>query len=359
MTAPAISQLGTDFWVPNFDVKVGGKPVDRKTIRDILSVSFRDSLKGIDSFELVVNNWDEERRILKYSDGDLFSPGQKVELKLGYRDKELVPVLIGEITSLTPRFPAGGVPAMSVGGLSILHRLRKEPQSAVYEDKTETEIAKEVAGRLGIRIETKERVGSGSKPVPYVVQHSEQDITFLMKRARETGYELTVFETADGEPSLYYAPPQDADEIPFKLTWGGSLLSFNPRLTTAKQVGSVTVRAWNPTAKKMIEAKAERTGADEPFSDAFNERREIISDTPVRNEAQAKQLAEAALTSIQQQYITASGSTVGLPELRTGRKVQIDGLGERFSGEYFITATTHTLGDGGYKTSFESRREAS
>ncbi len=55
--------------------------------------------------------------------------------------------------------------------------------------------------------------------------------------------------------------------------------------------------------------------------------------------------------------VKGSGSTVGLPDLRAGTVVHVDGLGERFSGRYFITSTTHTIGDGGYATQFECRRE--
>ena len=55
--------------------------------------------------------------------------------------------------------------------------------------------------------------------------------------------------------------------------------------------------------------------------------------------------------------VKVSGSTVGLPNLRAGSVVEIDGLGSRFSGRYFITATTHSIGDSGYTTQFECRRE--
>ena len=55
--------------------------------------------------------------------------------------------------------------------------------------------------------------------------------------------------------------------------------------------------------------------------------------------------------------VKASGTCVGLPDLRAGRRVRIAGLGARFSGEYFITDTTHTINDSGYITKFNGRRE--
>jgi hypothetical protein len=55
------------------------------------------------------------------------------------------------------------------------------------------------------------------------------------------------------------------------------------------------------------------------------------------------------------ELVEARGKTVGLPSLRFGVKLDIRGLGARFSGTYLVTSTTHTIGDGGYTTEFRAR----
>ena len=52
-------------------------------------------------------------------------------------------------------------------------------------------------------------------------------------------------------------------------------------------------------------------------------------------------------------------SPLKLVEVRAGSYVVIGGLGKdsRFNGRYFVTKTTHTIGSGGYTTSFSARRE--
>ena len=50
--------------------------------------------------------------------------------------------------------------------------------------------------------------------------------------------------------------------------------------------------------------------------------------------------------------VTATGITVGLPDLRPGRRLIIAGLGSTFSGEYYVQDSTHTIGDRGYATRF-------
>ena len=80
-------------------------------------------------------------------------------------------------------------------------------------------------------------------------------------------------------------------------------------------------------------------------------------DLPVFTRAEAKQRARALLHDRHVQIVTARGKTVGLPGLRAGTLVDIQGIGARLSGTYFITKTTHTLGDNGYITEFDGRRE--
>ena len=68
-------------------------------------------------------------------------------------------------------------------------------------------------------------------------------------------------------------------------------------------------------------------------------------------------MAKAILLARSNDLVKASGTCVGLTDLRAGQRVRIAGLGARFSGEYFITDTTHTINDSGYITKFNGRRE--
>jgi len=78
---------------------------------------------------------------------------------------------------------------------------------------------------------------------------------------------------------------------------------------------------------------------------------------PVFSTKQAKDRAFSILSDCQKKMVQASVTTVGLPDLRAGRQVLIKGVGARFSGLYFVTDTTHTIGSNGYLTKFNARRE--
>lgn len=378
MAAPGIVSIaqGQEFYVPYFQVKLLGRPLGQDVIRDILQVSYKDTIKEIDSFEITINNWDAEARKFKYSDSDLFDPGKELELWMGYYGKDPLRLMIrGQITALRPAFPAGGGSTLAISGLNVLHKLRTEKVTFAYKGASENEgvsdeqIAQQVAARLGVKIKIDPE--AGRHKYKYILQEDQYDIIFLMERARRIGFDLYVREEGDNgqarESVLHFERSVNIRQVTYQLEYGRSLIEFKPDLTTANQVGEVTVRGWDALNKKKIEVTVKRSqagvkaigakGNQAAIEQSFNQRKEIVATKPVESEDEARTLATSTLEAIIKDMVKGSGSTVGLTELRAGRVIQIDGLGQRFSGTYFVTGTTHNIGDGGYVTQFECRRE--
>ena len=86
-------------------------------------------------------------------------------------------------------------------------------------------------------------------------------------------------------------------------------------------------------------------------------REDYVVDEPVFTKKEARNKAIDILKNKTKEIVKASGSTIGLPDLRAGKNIVIENLGPRFSGTYFITETTHTISDSGYITRFSARRE--
>lgn len=365
------------FYVPEFTVTVAGRELPDPVVRDVLEVRYTDNVEEIDSFELTLNNWDAETFSPKYEPASaperegLFDPGQELVLELGYAHDQRR-MMTGTITTLEPNYPASGGLTLAVRGLNVLHRFRTEQHTFSWENATDSEIAADLGGRpvrrgkpgLGIEVRTAPREEPRE---PYVFMDNQFDVVFLLTRARRRGYELVIQEEEAGQ-YLFFGPSDSRSEppAPYLLEWGKSLISFRPTLSTATQISEVVVRGWDRRSNRLIEGKAtwqdlvpqgpERARV-QVLAQAFGGRREVVTDRPVHTRAQAEALAKSILRDKLKTMVLASGSVVGLPDLRAGRRVQIVGLGARFDGEYYVTSTTHTLGDGGYTTEFNARRE--
>ena len=74
---------------------------------------------------------------------------------------------------------------------------------------------------------------------------------------------------------------------------------------------------------------------------------------PVFTQAEADQRAKAALNERAKQFLTGEGETIGLPEIRPDRNVELDNLGVPFSKTYYIQQATHKIDASGYRTRFK------
>ncbi len=374
-----------DFYVPAFRIFVGPKELQAET-SDVLSVTYTDSLKEIDHFEMTVTNWDAEALKFKYSDGDTFNPWKDVEVWMGYYrsgQDERRRMLTGEITTLAANFPNSGGPTLTVGGLNLLHRFRTKQDTKTFLTKKDTQVAQVLVGQIADEIKKKtpglelkldnddyNRNLKREQEIPYLVMNNQYPIVFLMERARRIGYELTMDEEPKGSKrvvTFHFRPTSDVNRPTYVVEWGKSLVSFQPTLQTANQVGEVTVRGWNPQGKVKFEGTARRADiADQKVVNPSDllvtepslvQKQEIITDHPIQTQAEANELAKKTLRQIAQDLVEGRGKTMGLPDLRAGVKVQVKGLGKRFCGTYLVTSTTHTIGDGGYTTDFTARME--
>jgi len=374
-----------DFYVPAFVVKVGEKQ-DITEANDVLSITYTDSLTEIDSFDMTVSNWDPDNRTFKYSDKSIFNPWKNVELRMGYlgngkNKNELQRMLTGEITTLSPNFPASGGPTLTVRGLNLFHRFRLEQETHAFLNQTDTEIAEFLVKRIaeqihktspGMNLELDRNDIKANKPrerelkPSYLLMNNQYPIVFLMERARRIGYELTMTYQEKNRVTFHFRPTSEVLRRTYILEWGVSLISFQPTFRTADQVSKVTVRGWDPKKKKPIVKTATRADLKDqkvvdPNMLGVNDpqvAQEVTVDRPIASEKEAKKYAIDILRQKATELITAKGKTIGVPDLRAGVKVQIKGLG-RFSGTYVITDTTHTIGDGGYTTDFGARMEGS
>lgn len=393
MTAEAI-HLNRSFYAPRFLIRVEGREVDAHTVRDILDVTFEDSLEALDYFEFTLHDWDPVRNAPKYSSpydangervrqGDrevpAFEPGMTAELQLGYYGPEdPVTKLTGTVVSITPSFPESGVPVMKVRVLSDFFKLQTAQVTQDFVDMTDTVIAQSLADELGLGVATPQGQAEGETPNAFLMLNNEYPIDFLIRRARTLGYDIAVIPPPDpslgltvtgggpDQPVLFFGDTGSAAPA-YALAWGKTLTHFDLTVRIRDQVGSLAVRSTNPAlsgASRDIVAAArlQDLGLDFPdpklldtVTTALSKFEEVVVGEPVRSQAEADAKALGLLRDRAKDMVTAEGATVGFPHLRAGGLVEVTGIGLRYSGVWVLTKTTHRIDSGGYTTRFSAR----
>lgn len=344
-----------------FEIIVNGTQLSVEVGSHINSVVVDDTIDvpGMFVFELTDSDAREGETPL-IDNLDLFSLGNVVEVKMGFAD-ELETLIIGEITGLEPDFVADGLPVLTVRGYDRSHHLLRGRKTRTFIEQKDSEIIVEIASEAGLTAE----VVDSQVIHPYVVQANQSDMAFLQERAKRIQYEVVI-----EDKTLFFRPVSNAESEVAILAMNDDLREFYPRLSSMCQVSEVSVHGWDPKEKKGIAGQAatgdevstmdgQQSGAD--LTDAaFGTAREAVRNSPVMTQAEADQLAKAKFNNTVLSLIEGEGSCLGRTDLRSGKVIKIEGIGQRFSGSYYITSVIHRYSvQYGYFSNFTVRRNAS
>jgi phage protein D len=347
--------------VPEFDVVINGTAMTADMQAYVVGVSVDDQVALPSMFTLEMAGSDEKGEEIPWIDDEnLFSLGHVVEIKMGYADK-LETLFKGEITGLEPEFAFDRLPGLTVRGYDRRHRLQLGRKTKTFVQQKDSDIASQVASGAGLTAQ----VTDSTVVHDYVVQANQTDMEFLQERARRIQFEVGI-----DDKTLFFRPVKnDASEV-LTLKMEDDLLEFNPRLTSSSQISEVKVMGWSPKDKKSLMGQAgvgdesstmggQKSGA-QLVQGAFGDVAGIIATRPVMTQAEADQMAHAHLNERVLTLISGDGVCKGRTDLRSGTVIKIEGVGKRFSGQYYVTGVVHQYSpQHSYQTHFTIRRNAS
>jgi uncharacterized protein len=172
------------------------------------------------------------------------------------------------------------------------------------------------------------------------------------------------------DKTLIFRPIANAQSSILTLALDRDLLEFYPRLSMAAQVSETIVRGWNVKEKTAFVGRANKSDVNGTMggqitgaaivASKFGATVGLSQHQPVASQAEADRIAHAKLNRSALELITGEGICWGRTDLRPGKVITIDGIGKRFSGQYYVTTAIHryTSADG-YQTRFTVRRNAS
>jgi Bacteriophage probable baseplate hub protein len=394
MTLSAVSGSG---YVPAYALTINGSAIPAPLRSCVTSVRYQDGRQAADRVEVAIANPDlrwlrEHVRGLGFSaaptavrvgpvgvtgtPAGLFDLDNSLGLSLGYAGGPLEDVFSGELTGLLMSFPNGGMPTLTIVAHDHLHRLAQGSAARGFGLLPDFLVASILSAENLLLPSIDPAIigastaiaalnfvfgGSGRK------QRGQSDLQFLAEIAASYDADFWV------EGDVLYLSRFLKEYTPrLTLTWGQSLLDFAPRISTVGQVAGVSMKFtlreipldflvtifWDfdheHIGVSVLPGVAAQAGL--PFSGPAL----TIIDQPITSPADITTSALKIYRSLRNRLnsrLTGSGSAIGDCRLRAGAVVRLEGLGPDFSGDYRITAATHTVDSGGYRTNFEVCKE--
>ena len=316
-----------------FDVKLDGADAPHDFVGDLLAITVESSLHLPDVATIVLHD-----PLLRWVDAKQLEPGKTVQVFAG---PDRAPLFDGEIVEIEPDY-AQSTQRLAIRAFDRLHRLARGRFVRSFVNVTDGDVVQRLAREVSLRAE----VGPTAQVHSYLFQANETNLAFLQSRAAALGYLLYVEGT-----TLHFTPPRPEGE-PITLRWGETLSEFRPRLTTIDQVSGVTARGWDPDRRQEIVGQAQggegvpqvsgQRNGGELAQNAFHiQARDLTADRPIRTQAHADRLAQAMAERHTSRFIVAEGTCAGNPAILAGVTLQLDAVGTRFGGAYFVTSATH------------------
>lgn len=355
----SVTNVDISSYAPRFEVSVNGVPISTEAAHAISAIEVSRELNRANSFNFTVED-EFSHAGLKWLGQDLFKIGNPVAVALGYSTR-LLPMVIGKITELSTQFVSGLRPTFSVTGMDDAYTFLRTPSAAQeFRDKTDSQIVQQIA-RMAKMISVVDRTETMHpvKTKPANTTYFE----FLQRLAEENGYGFFL-----SGRRLSFTRPGLSAEPDMSLSWGRDLINFRPTMNTAEVLTEVRVRSWDQIRGESIEGRARagneqqqesgRRLASQIKRDSHGDAVEEITDRPVRSTEEANRIARSRLEEASNSFITGSAEIIGMPELEPGMCLYLGGLGEWFSGKYFIDKISHRIDGSGYRSTLEVRRNA-
>lgn len=244
---------------------------------------------------------------------------------------------------------SSGPPAtVTIKGSSIpfTAQIRQTKKSKAWESYFLSGIANEMAANAGM---TCMYEADADPFYTRIEQYSTSDIRFLSDLCHNAGISLKV---TNRMLVLFDQAKYEAKPTVVEIRRGdGSYLSYNLQVGSAdSQYSSCRVRYTDPATGTCIEG----TARIEDYNASAKNNQQLEIQAAVKDEAEAKALAEKQLRLHNKYEKTATFTLPGNPYLVAGVTVQVYGWGG-WAGKYIVKQARHSI-SGGYTTQITLRR---
>ncbi|MCD4536376.1 phage baseplate assembly protein V [Nocardioides sp. cx-169] len=343
---------------PEVEVRIGGRPAEPRLADDVVEVDVTEEVDRHGRCVLLVQNWDPDKREVRWSDDGPLVPGAELEVSLGYHST-LATVFAGVVTAVTGHFTGDQAPTLRVEARSRSVLLAGPARSRVLEETTDGDLVAALAADYGLRADTEDGADRA-----VAVLDRERPWPHLVARAEALGWVTYVRDR-----TLVFRPPVAPAGTPVELTWTKDVVELHVTQDVGALPSSSSAAGWDADQQAaVVSAAASATGglgtgerrdhAATVGDLGWPQREETEAGPAVGTSAETDLLATARARTAELRHVTGSARLVGNPALRCDSWVTVRGTGRRLGGPLYVASVRHRLGRSGFTTELGLGRPA-
>lgn len=310
----------------------------------VMSVVVDRIVNRIPTANIILRDGEAATQDFELSSGDLFLPGNEIQINAGYHSDE-EQIFKGVIIKHNIKL-RNGATFLSLECKDELVKTTIGRKSRYYTELSDSEVFEQILDEYGIEHD----IEPTNYEHPELVQYNSSDWDFIVSRAQANGKLCFV---NDGVITIA-APTLDQDEVE-TVVFGSSLYDFDAEMDARNQFNTITSYSWNKDDLELLEIEAEDPGVSLNGNISSSDLADVIgldnlelrhggnlNDVELQNWADATQLYQ------QMSKVRGRVKFQGIPQVKPDTILLLEGLGDRFNGPAYITGIRHSISKGNW-----------
>lgn len=274
------------------------------------------------------------------SAGDLFKPGNEIEIKAGYQSEEDT-IFKGIIIRHGIEIKTDQASKLILELKDVSVKMSVGRKNRYFEkDSLDSDIIEQIIGEYeGLEAE----VQASEVTHPEMVQYYSTDWDFMLSRAEVNG--LLVF-VDDGKITVK-KPSLDEDAI-LNLHYGHNVFEFEAGMDARDQYAATRGKSWNFISQEVTELDGTDPELETPGNISPGELADVIGLTELsmqhtgqRADQELQAWADAGMMRSRLAKVRGRVKIIGFSDIKPGHVIALAGFGDRFNGKAFVSAVYH------------------
>lgn len=310
----------------------------------VKSLVVHNEVNRIPMAQIVLTDGEASERDFKLSNEDLLIPGKKIEITAGYHNDEET-IYKGIIIKHSIKIKSS-TSLLIVECKDEAVKLTIGRKSKYFYDVKDSEAFEEIIDAYGLDKDVEATNFSHKE----LVQYNTSDWDFIVSRAQANG-KLCFVENGKitiSKPNVTASPVET-------VTFGATLLDFDAEMDARNQFAKVSSYSWDYANQELIEIEAKNPNISLNGNLSASDLAETIEleNLELRHggtitEVELQDWADAKLLFQQLSKIRGRAKFQGIPAVKPNTIITLEGVGDRFNGNAYITGVFHEIADGNW-----------
>ena len=346
---PDNSQNNSSTDSPSLEVKVNGSVIPADY--NLVSLVVNNTVNRLALARIIFLDGDPSTGNFPLSNKADFLPGAEIEISAGYKGENKL-IFKGLVVKHAIKLQGSGSTFLTVDCRHSAVKATKTRKNKIFSEQKDSDIFSALLQPYSIQADVTDTTVEHKE----MVQYNCTDWDMIISRAEANS--MLVITDAD---KLKIAKPELSGASVMELRFGKNMLEFDAEMDARHQFQTVKASGWDAANQGALEAEGQPPAglqsqgnvSNDDLSDKTGGNTEDIRMSALLTEPELRAWAESLHMKSALSKIRGRARCQGSDKLKPGVIVDMQGIGERFSGKAFVSAVRHEINQGNWMTDIE------